>query len=294
MSIDLNSPPTPPAVAPNAAQKLRIIKALGLGTASTKTAEFFSAKERVARSLLLDSSPTVDALGVMPLDGDYAFYNVNYSIRNGAATVTGTSLPDIFTGHRLSLNVPFPLTEVAERAFDTANAQYSFTGPLRIPEGITSVGAYAFRNLSELTSLELPSSLTYIGSMAFNGCSGIIGIELPENLGAVGSGAFGYCAGAAGTLRLPQGLNTVYSGAFTGCTGFDTLAICGTNTTIASDAFYLCSFERLYAAQDPIYIPLSTSQVGRVFYKEGVEGWDQPPWDTVPSSVWTSYPDPMP
>ena len=44
---------------------------------------------------------------------------------------------------------------------------------LTIPEGVTSIGSYAFSGCSSLTSIEIPSSVTSIGSYAFSGCSSL-------------------------------------------------------------------------------------------------------------------------
>ena len=45
-----------------------------------------------------------------------------------------------------------------------------------IPEGVTSIGEYAFQNCTGLTSIEIPSSVASIGSYAFNGCTGLTNI----------------------------------------------------------------------------------------------------------------------
>lgn len=44
-------------------------------------------------------------------------------------------------------------------------------GDLVIPEGVTSIGSYAFYNCSILTSITIPNSVTQIGDSAFYNCS---------------------------------------------------------------------------------------------------------------------------
>ncbi len=42
-----------------------------------------------------------------------------------------------------------------------------------IPDGITSIGEAAFKNVTSLTSITIPVGITYIGKQAFYGCSGV-------------------------------------------------------------------------------------------------------------------------
>ncbi len=61
---------------------------------------------------------------------------------------------------------------------------------LVIPEGVTSIGAYAFYNCDSLTSITIPDSVTSIGSYAFYGCSGPACIILPDSVTELESNAF--------------------------------------------------------------------------------------------------------
>lgn len=57
------------------------------------------------------------------------------------------------------------------------------------------IGAYAFKNCSDLTSLTLPSSVTRIGDYAFYNCSGLTSLALPSSVTAIGGSAFEGCSG---------------------------------------------------------------------------------------------------
>ena len=62
-----------------------------------------------------------------------------------------------------------------------------------IREGVTSVGACAFTDCTEIASVQLPSTLTTLGDRCFAGCISLTSIELPHALMSVISGAFANC-----------------------------------------------------------------------------------------------------
>ena len=61
---------------------------------------------------------------------------------------------------------------------------------ITIPEGVTSIGDYAFSNCSSLTSIMLPEGVTSIGNLAFYNCSNLTSIIIPEELTLVGYSVF--------------------------------------------------------------------------------------------------------
>ena len=53
---------------------------------------------------------------------------------------------------------------------------------LEIPNGITEIHDYAFRQCTGITSVRIPNSVTDIASSAFEGCSNILSVELDNNI----------------------------------------------------------------------------------------------------------------
>ena len=51
-----------------------------------------------------------------------------------------------------------------------------------IPEGVTTIEAYAFKNCSKLVSITLPSTLTTLEEGVFEGCSSLVEIKSSSNL----------------------------------------------------------------------------------------------------------------
>ena len=64
---------------------------------------------------------------------------------------------------------------------------------IRIEDGVTSVGAYAFRNLPLLTNVSLSDSVVSIGVSGFAICRGLKEIRIPSAVKNVGSYAFYAC-----------------------------------------------------------------------------------------------------
>ena len=64
---------------------------------------------------------------------------------------------------------------------------------LVIPNGVTSIGSYAFDGCSGLTSVTIPNSVTSIGRSAFYGCSGLTSVTIGNSVTSIGDEAFSGC-----------------------------------------------------------------------------------------------------
>lgn len=125
--------------------------------------------------------------------------------------------------------------------------------------GITYVGAYSFYNggkgykYKKLTSVDF-GSVDTIGDYAFRGCSAISSLTDCGSVTAIGENAFRSC------VSLPSfdfsGVETIGSGAFYGCNGIQSVSIPPTVTDIGSIAFEECD------SVESVSIPRSVETIG--------------------------------
>lgn len=62
-----------------------------------------------------------------------------------------------------------------------------------LPNGLESIGEYAFKDCKNLTTINFPNGLKSIGEEAFEGCNNLKTINLPNGLKSIGKRAFQYC-----------------------------------------------------------------------------------------------------
>ena len=128
-----------------------------------------------------------------------------------------------------------------------------------IPDYVTSIGKYAFRDCSGFASITIPDSVTSIGDSAFRNCSGLESITLPfigAKLNGTENTRFGYIFGTnyygESKEYIPRNLRTVVisnssgvtsmgNDAFSGCSGLTNITIPDSVTSIGDYAFHGCS-----------------------------------------------------
>jgi hypothetical protein len=112
-------------------------------------------------------------------------------------------------------------------------------GELTIPEGVTTIGAWAFNGASQLTKVILPSTLTTIGEAAFRS-TGITSITLGANITTLGNFAFnGSLLKTADLSAMP--ITSLGQGMFMDCRSLVTLKLPTGLTSIGFQAIRLCT-----------------------------------------------------
>ncbi len=147
--------------------------------------------------------------------GQFAFSNYNYVPKDLAAG-------DI-------------ISEEEPDATKIAYIGNNFIREVVIPEGVETIGPYAFAGLTELTKVVLPKSLEAIEYGAFFGCSKLVTVEGLENVKLINKYAFQNC-NIKNDLQL-KNIHAVGDYAFAGNKNLTSVSFSSTLSSIGESAF---------------------------------------------------------
>ena len=130
-----------------------------------------------------------------------------------------------------------------------------FSGSYAIPDGVVSIGTYAFYHCSSLTSVTIPSGVTSIGSNAFYDSRSLTSVTIPDSVTNIETSAFSYCT-ALLSIMIPNSVASINYGTFDGCTSLRSVTIGNSVTSIDNYAFNGCS------SLTSVTIPASVASIG--------------------------------
>ena len=173
---------------------------------------------------------------------------------------------------------------------------------LVIPNGVTSIGNYAFYRCKGLTSITIPNSVTSIGEYAFYVCDGlkevhindiaawcsidfegsnanplyyahnlylnnelITELVIPNSVTSIGEHAFYYCTGLT-NVTIGNSVTSIGRWAFQYCSGLTSVTIPNSVTSIGNDAFRDCSNLKTVINLSNLTFSKSSSDYGYVAY----------------------------
>ena len=110
-----------------------------------------------------------------------------------------------------------------------------------LPQGLTSIGRYAFYNCDALKSVAIPEGVTTIVRDAFYDCDGLTSLTLPSTLTSIGNQAFYDCRYISGAINIPEGVTAIGDSTFYNCYNITSLTIPNSVTIIGNCAFYYCN-----------------------------------------------------
>lgn len=131
--------------------------------------------------------------------------------------------------------------------YDNGSDFHSFHPNLRevkLPEGLSYIGARAFCDSPDLTEVKIPNTVTKIKEYAFSGCTGLTEIELPPQLEEVDGGLFSRCSELK-EITIPSSVKTIGARAFQYCTKLESVTLSEGLREIEYQAFYCTNLKSL-------------------------------------------------
>ena len=95
-----------------------------------------------------------------------------------------------------------------------------------IPDGVTSIGNYAFCYCRGLTSVTIPDSVTSIGGWAFHACYGLTRVTIPNSVTSIENYAFFDCISLM-SVTIGNSVMRIDSEAFFSCCNLKSLIFKG-------------------------------------------------------------------
>lgn len=155
---------------------------------------------------------------------------------------------------------------------EVTHGDKKYAGDIVIPESInyagidyviTRIGADAFNDNDNLTSVTLHDHITSIGYRSFYNCDKLTSIVIPASVKAIENQAFLYCYYLT-DVTLSEGLETIGNLAFRSCERLSNITLPSTLRSIEYEAFCYC-----YALKT-ITIPENVTSIGySAFYGDG-------------------------
>lgn len=139
--------------------------------------------------------------------------NVTYTLYDdGELVISGSGA---MKDYSLSYSEPW----LDSYSYDASTPWYDHRGSIKkvtIESGVTTIGAYAFPDCSDLTSVNISGSVTSINESAFYGCSGLASIVIPSGVTSIDSFAFSDCIGLT-SITIPSSVTNIGVCAFLNC-----------------------------------------------------------------------------
>ena len=206
--------------------------------------------------------------------GHQAFYNckkltnvtigngvtsIGYSAFDGCSSLTGVYITDIAVWCNIDFEYYYGYegSDYSSNPLSYAHNLYlnnELVTDLVIPDGVTSIGNYAFYDCSLLTSITIGNCVTSIGERAFYGCSSLTGVYITDiaawcniKFGGYSDNPLSYAHNLylnnelVTDLIIPDSVTNIGDEVFRSCSSLTSITIPDSVTSIGERAFEKCS-----------------------------------------------------
>lgn len=186
------------------------------------------------------------------------------SYKEAAAVISGDDLKNAFGSIKTYKSFDeFQYFTSIQRIPIAMFMDWNLLSSIVVPEGVSTIEAYAFRGCSKLTAINIPDSVETIGNAAFLGCTNLTTITIPEGVKSIKNSTFSGCTNLSYvsvpssitsfeenafldceslcSITIPEGVSSLSKSLFSGCSSLSTIAIPETVSEIWDYAFYNCS-----------------------------------------------------
>lgn len=153
------------------------------------------------------------------------------------------------------IKLPEGITEIGASAFRSTGL-----ASITLPSTVTEINSFAFSDCEKLEVIKIPSGVTEISSSAFKNCKGLKSIELPDSITSIGSEMFYGCESLK-SVKIPAGVTSIGGNVFEGCSALESIVLPDSITSIGASAFKNCTSLASIVLPDNI-----TSMGTSVFY----------------------------
>lgn len=208
---------------------------------------------------------------------DAAFSSNNYLLDECKALEELTAPADIYNKCYISSEAFKTLKITAGETVESISGSKKNLETLVLADTVKTIGKYAFRNLTKLSSVTFSASLETIGEYAFDGCESLTVFNAPSSLKTIEYSAF--ANSGLETVTLNEGLESIlgkdnnwnaYPGPFEN-TKIKTLKVPSTVTKVCVFG-RISSLETLYISADflnSVYTRNGSTSVRRLFLTGG-------------------------
>ena len=202
-----------------------------------------------------------DGKTVGPVPPAVSFDSVNW---NGVSAIGDYA----FCGResqRADIEISPQITSIGDYAFcgyggDWYDENYNGTVNLKLHEGLTSIGEYAFSSIYHLEEIDLPDSLTTLGKGAFASDNQLKSMTIPPKVTVIPDSLFEECLNLE-SVTLPNGITEIGKRAFYGPLYLTSIHLPSSLKKIDDYAF--CFFQpRQFSKLTSIAIPDSVEYIG--------------------------------
>lgn len=153
--------------------------------------------------------------------------NNDFEIENGVLVK--------YTGAGGDVVIPDGVTSIGDWAFSRCEGLTSVT----MPDSVTSIEDHAFCECTSLTSIVIPNGVTTIGDYMFHSCKSLTSVTIPDSVTSIGSGVWNSCERLT-SVKIPDSLNSIGNWAFACCKSLTSIMIPKRVINIVEAAFWGC------------------------------------------------------